>query len=123
MLELGRVGGEQIGMPYSVSNPLVYYNADDFSRADLDPDNPPQTWEECEQGCWMRQPPVLTHRPLQPRLCGPSSTNTTRPTTKNRARYRLPRAEVRKPPASWGGKEGLRTLCRQTHTKKCGALI
>lgn len=46
ILELGRVGGRQVGMPYSVSNAVMYYNADDFSRAGLDSDNPPQTWEE-----------------------------------------------------------------------------
>lgn len=46
VLKLGQVDGEQVGMPYSVSNPVMYYNADMFSQAELDPDNPPQTWEE-----------------------------------------------------------------------------
>lgn len=46
LLELGRVEGRQVGMPYSISNHLTYYNADLLSRAGLDPDAPPQTWEE-----------------------------------------------------------------------------
>lgn len=45
VLELGRVGGRQVAMPYAISNMLAYYNADMFSRAGLDPDEPPQTWE------------------------------------------------------------------------------
>lgn len=53
ILELGRVSGSQAGMPYSVSNPVVYYNADDFSEAGLDPDAPPETWEEWREA--MRQ--------------------------------------------------------------------
>jgi multiple sugar transport system substrate-binding protein len=46
ILELGRVDGEQAGMPYSVSNAVMYYNADMLSQAGLDPDAPPQTWED-----------------------------------------------------------------------------
>ncbi len=46
ILGLGQVGGEQVGMPYSISNPVMYYNADMLSQAGLDPDAPPQTWEE-----------------------------------------------------------------------------
>jgi multiple sugar transport system substrate-binding protein len=46
VLKLGQVGGKQVGMPYSVSNPVMYYNADMFSQAGLDTDNPPQNWEE-----------------------------------------------------------------------------
>ncbi|MBV9452760.1 MAG: ABC transporter substrate-binding protein [Rubrobacter sp.] len=45
VLKLGQVDGKQIGMPYSVSNPVMYYNADMFSQAGLDTDNPPQDWE------------------------------------------------------------------------------
>lgn len=46
ILGLGQVDGEQAGMPYSVSNPVMYYNADMLSQVGLDPDAPPQTWEE-----------------------------------------------------------------------------
>jgi len=47
MLALGKnEQGQQIGMPYGISTPVLYYNADHFRAAGLDPDKPPQTWEE-----------------------------------------------------------------------------
>lgn len=45
ILDIPVVNGEQIGMAYSLSNPIVYYNADLFAEAGLDPDNPPTTFE------------------------------------------------------------------------------
>ena len=38
--------GKQIGLPYSVSVPVLYYNPDIFKAAGLDPANPPKTWAE-----------------------------------------------------------------------------
>lgn len=38
--------GKQIGLPYSVSDPVLYYNPDIFRQAGLDPDKPPTTWED-----------------------------------------------------------------------------
>jgi len=46
ILKLAQVGGKQAGMPYSLSDLVVYYNADLFKKAQLDPDRPPQTWDE-----------------------------------------------------------------------------
>lgn len=46
VLDLGRFGGEVVAMPYSLSNPVIYYNADMLSEAGVDPENPPRTWEE-----------------------------------------------------------------------------
>lgn len=47
MLELGKnEQGQLIGLPYGISTPILYYNADHFRAAGLDPDKPPQTWEE-----------------------------------------------------------------------------
>lgn len=49
ILDIPVVDGEQIGMAYSLSVPVVYYNADLMVEAGLDPDNPPQTidgWRE-----------------------------------------------------------------------------
>ncbi|HOM66789.1 MAG: sn-glycerol-3-phosphate-binding periplasmic protein UgpB precursor [Chloroflexi bacterium ADurb.Bin120] len=47
VLALGTsISGRTLGMPYSVSTPLLYYNADLFREAGLDPDNPPATWDE-----------------------------------------------------------------------------
>ena len=38
--------GKQIGLPYSVSVPVLYINPDLFQKAGLDPNNPPKTWSE-----------------------------------------------------------------------------
>jgi len=46
ILDLGRVKEKLAGMPYSISNPVLYYNVDMFKEAGLDPGNPPGTWEE-----------------------------------------------------------------------------
>jgi sn-glycerol 3-phosphate transport system substrate-binding protein len=34
------------GVPFQNSTPLLYYNADQFREAGLDPDRPPQTWDD-----------------------------------------------------------------------------
>ncbi len=39
-------GGVLYCMPYNNSTPLLYYNADLFRDAGLDPDAPPSTWDE-----------------------------------------------------------------------------
>jgi multiple sugar transport system substrate-binding protein len=49
ILDLAKVNGKQIGIPYSISNPIVYYNADIFKAAGLDPENPPKTWDEVKK--------------------------------------------------------------------------
>jgi multiple sugar transport system substrate-binding protein len=41
--------GNQIGLPYSVSVPVLYYNPDVFKQAGLDPNQPPRTWQEVTQ--------------------------------------------------------------------------
>lgn len=46
VLELGQVNGKQVGIPYSISNPIMYVNADLFREAGLNPDNLPETWNE-----------------------------------------------------------------------------
>lgn len=38
--------GKQIGLPYSVSVPVLYYNPEIFAKAGLDANNPPKTWTE-----------------------------------------------------------------------------
>lgn len=38
--------GKLIGVPYSVSVPVLYYNPDILKQAGLDPGKPPQTWQE-----------------------------------------------------------------------------
>ncbi len=41
--------GVQFGMPFNVSNPVLYYNKKVFEAAGLDPGRPPQTLEEVRQ--------------------------------------------------------------------------
>lgn len=41
--------GKQIGLPYSVSVPVLYYNPEIFKQAGLDPNKPPKTWSEVKE--------------------------------------------------------------------------
>lgn len=45
-LELGKVDGKTYGLAYTFSTPIMFYNADIFRAAGLDPDNPPKTWDD-----------------------------------------------------------------------------
>ncbi|MCU0564297.1 MAG: extracellular solute-binding protein [Desulfobacterales bacterium] len=38
--------GKMLSMPFNSSTPILYYNADAFKKAGLDPDKPPKTWPE-----------------------------------------------------------------------------
>ncbi len=38
--------GKLVSMPFNSSTPVLYYNKDAFSKAGLDPENPPKTWKE-----------------------------------------------------------------------------
>jgi multiple sugar transport system substrate-binding protein len=44
ILEQGQAEGVQVGLPYSLSNTMVYYNADLLKKAGLNPDSPPLNW-------------------------------------------------------------------------------
>lgn len=48
-LELGRLDGKTYGLAYTFSTPVLFYNADLFAKAGLDPDQPPSTWEEVKE--------------------------------------------------------------------------
>jgi multiple sugar transport system substrate-binding protein len=45
-LQLGVVDDKTYGLAYTFSTPILYYNADLFKQAGLDPENPPRTWAE-----------------------------------------------------------------------------
>ena len=45
-LELGRLNGKTYSLAYVFSTPVLYYNADLFRAAGLNPDAPPKTWDE-----------------------------------------------------------------------------
>ncbi|MBI4198992.1 MAG: ABC transporter substrate-binding protein [Chloroflexi bacterium] len=49
IMVLGQFGGVQHGIPFGVSTPVMYYNADLFKAAGLNPDQPPQTWDEVQR--------------------------------------------------------------------------
>lgn len=49
IIALGQRNGIQVAMPWSLSNPVVFYNADMFAQAGLDPANPPQTWTQIRE--------------------------------------------------------------------------
>ncbi|MFP4125282.1 MAG: sn-glycerol-3-phosphate ABC transporter substrate-binding protein UgpB [Alphaproteobacteria bacterium] len=38
--------GRMLSMPFNSSTPVLYYNKDQFEEAGLDPDSPPETWDE-----------------------------------------------------------------------------
>tara|TARA_R110002020_G_scaffold22444_17_gene75865 strand:- start:436 stop:1734 length:1299 start_codon:yes stop_codon:yes gene_type:complete len=43
-LQLGVLDGKTYGLAYTFSTPVLFYNADLFTAAGLDPDAPPRTW-------------------------------------------------------------------------------
>ncbi len=45
-LQLGVLDGKTYGLAYTFSTPILFYNADLFRQAGLDPDKPPRTWPE-----------------------------------------------------------------------------
>lgn len=50
VLELGvSVDGKQLGCPYGLSIPIVYYNLDILEEAGLDTENLPTTWQEIRE--------------------------------------------------------------------------
>lgn len=46
MLATSQVDGRQYGLPFAISTPIAYYNADIIRSAGGDPDNLPRTWED-----------------------------------------------------------------------------
>lgn len=44
-VKLGVLNGKTYGLAYTFSTPVLFYNADLFTQAGLDPNNPPKTWE------------------------------------------------------------------------------
>lgn len=48
-LQLGKFAGKTYGLAYTFSTPIVFYNADLFRAAGLDPDAPPTTWAEVKE--------------------------------------------------------------------------
>lgn len=45
-VDLGKIDGKTYGLAYTFSTPVLFYNADLFRAAGLDPDKPPRTWDE-----------------------------------------------------------------------------
>jgi multiple sugar transport system substrate-binding protein len=55
VFDLTLLNGQHVGMAYSLSNPVMYYNADMFVAAGLDPAAPPTTFEG-----WLEIAPKLS---------------------------------------------------------------
>lgn len=51
LVENSRYAGRLMSLPFNKSVPVLYYNKDLFRRAGLDPERPPQTWEEFSRAC------------------------------------------------------------------------
>lgn len=49
VLALAQAKGKQAGLPYSVSNPVMYINSELVAKAGLDPNKPPKTWKELQE--------------------------------------------------------------------------
>lgn len=64
VLALGRSGGELAGMPYALSEPIAFYNADMLSEAGLDAEAPPLNWEG-----WTAAAEVVRGELDKPGLC------------------------------------------------------
>lgn len=45
-LSLGKIGDKIYGLAFTFSTPILYINKTLFKRAGLDPDDPPETWDE-----------------------------------------------------------------------------
>lgn len=48
-MENSRTGGKTYGIPFQRSTPVLYYNKEAFSKAGLDPEKAPATWDEMVQ--------------------------------------------------------------------------
>lgn len=48
-LKLGEFDGKQFALPYAVGTYTMFYNADAFRKAGLDPDNPPKSFSELRE--------------------------------------------------------------------------
>jgi multiple sugar transport system substrate-binding protein len=46
---LGQVNGDQYSIPWTLSTPVLFYNATLFQKAGLNPKDPPKTWAQVEQ--------------------------------------------------------------------------
>lgn len=71
-LELGRLNGKTYGLAYTFSTPVLFYNADVFRTVGLDPDAPPQTWEEVK-AAGLKVLETTDALPLATGIYGPSA--------------------------------------------------
>ncbi|WBU53762.1 ABC transporter substrate-binding protein [Paracoccus sp. SCSIO 75233] len=71
-LALGKLDGKTYGLAYTFSTPVLFYNADIFREAGLDPENPPKTWAEIkEMGLQIKE--KTGKLPLATGIFGPSA--------------------------------------------------
>lgn len=71
-LELGRIAGKTYGLAYTFSTPVLFYNADIFREAGLDPEQPPRTWSELRTAA-EAVAEKTDHLPLATGIYGPTA--------------------------------------------------
>ncbi|GHG97260.1 ABC transporter substrate-binding protein [Pseudodonghicola xiamenensis] len=71
-LELGRIAGKAYGLAYTFSTPVLFYNADIFREAGLDPEQPPRTWSELRTAA-EAVAEKTDHLPLATGIYGPTA--------------------------------------------------
>ena len=59
-----RVEDELWPMPFNVSNPVLYYDTNDFSKAGLDPDDPPATFDDVRAAAEKLQQAGTAQKPM-----------------------------------------------------------
>lgn len=60
-LQLGVIDGKTYALPFTFSTPVLFYNADLFKAAGLDPDKPPRSWAEVEADALAIQQKTKAH--------------------------------------------------------------
>ncbi|MBD1380493.1 ABC transporter substrate-binding protein [Metabacillus arenae] len=48
-VNLGKLNGQTYGLPFTISTPVLFYNASLFKQAGLDPNQPPKNWGEVKE--------------------------------------------------------------------------
>jgi len=51
LVEDNTYGGKLMSLPFNKSTPVIYYDKEMFKAAGLDPERPPQTWDEFRDAC------------------------------------------------------------------------
>lgn len=60
-MENGQLDGKTYGIPFQRSTIVLFWNKDAFETAGLDPETPPENWEEmAEMAATVREAPTVS---------------------------------------------------------------